>query len=27
MFIMPADQPHAVKAQTRFKMALVMIRS
>jgi quercetin dioxygenase-like cupin family protein len=27
MFIMPADQPHAVRAETRLKMALVMIRS
>ncbi len=27
LFIMPADEPHAVRAETRFKMALVMIRS
>jgi len=27
MIIMPADQPHAVKAPQRFKMMLVMIRS
>lgn len=27
MVIMPADQPHSVKAPARFKMALVMIRS
>ena len=27
MIIMPANQPHALKAQGRFKMALVMIRS
>jgi quercetin dioxygenase-like cupin family protein len=25
--IMPADQPHAVKAQKKFKMLLTMIRS
>jgi quercetin dioxygenase-like cupin family protein len=25
--IMPANDPHAVKAQTRFKMLLTMIRS
>jgi quercetin dioxygenase-like cupin family protein len=25
--IMPADEPHAVKAPTRFKMMLIMIRS
>jgi quercetin dioxygenase-like cupin family protein len=27
MTIMPAQKPHALKAMTRFKMALVMIRS
>ena len=27
MIIMPASQPHALKALNRFKMALVMIRS
>ncbi len=27
MIIMPANQPHALKALTRFKMMLVMIRS
>ena len=27
MIIMPANQPHALKALARFKMALVMIRS
>ena len=27
MIIMPADKPHAVKAVSRFKMMLVMIRS
>ena len=27
MTIMPANQPHALKAATRFKMMLVMIRS
>jgi quercetin dioxygenase-like cupin family protein len=27
MVIMPADEPHALKALTRFKMMLVMIRS
>ena len=27
MIIMPADQPHALKATERFKMMLVMIRS
>ncbi len=27
MIIMPADEPHAVKANERFKMMLVMIRS
>jgi len=27
MIIMPANQPHALKALNRFKMALVMIRS
>ena len=27
MIVMPADQPHAVKAATDFKMLLVMIRS
>ncbi len=27
LLIMPADVPHAVKATTRFKMLLVMIRS
>jgi quercetin dioxygenase-like cupin family protein len=27
MIIMPANQPHAVKAAGRFKMMLVMIRS
>lgn len=27
MIIMPADEPHALKALTRFKMLLVMIRS
>ena len=27
MIIMPANQPHALRAVNRFKMALVMIRS
>ncbi|MFC1952053.1 cupin domain-containing protein [Chloroflexota bacterium] len=27
MAIMPADQPHALKATSRFKMMLVMIKS
>jgi quercetin dioxygenase-like cupin family protein len=27
MILMPADQPHALRAVTRFKMLLVMIRS
>jgi quercetin dioxygenase-like cupin family protein len=27
MVIMPADQPHSVKALTQFKMVLVMIRT
>ncbi len=27
LIIMPANQPHAVKAVTRFKMILTMIRS
>ena len=27
MIIMPADQPHALKATRRFKMLLTMIRS
>ena len=27
MVIMPANQPHALKAEQRFKMLLVMIRS
>ena len=27
MIIMPANQPHALKALSRFKMMLVMIRS
>lgn len=27
MIIMPANQPHAVKAVRRFKMVLIMIRS
>jgi quercetin dioxygenase-like cupin family protein len=27
MIIMPANQPHALKASERFKMMLVMIRS
>ena len=27
MIIMPADEPHALKAVTKFKMMLVMIRS
>jgi quercetin dioxygenase-like cupin family protein len=27
MIIMPADEPHAVKAVGKFKMALIMIRS
>jgi quercetin dioxygenase-like cupin family protein len=27
MIIMPAGQPHALKAPARFKMALIMIRS
>jgi quercetin dioxygenase-like cupin family protein len=27
MTVMPADQPHALKAMGRFKMLLVMIRS
>ena len=27
MLIMPASQPHALKAVTRFKMMLVMIKS
>jgi quercetin dioxygenase-like cupin family protein len=26
MIIMPADQPHSLKALTRFKMLLIMIR-
>jgi quercetin dioxygenase-like cupin family protein len=26
MLIMPADEPHALRAVSRFKMALVMIR-
>jgi quercetin dioxygenase-like cupin family protein len=26
MVIMPADQPHSLKARTRFKMLLIMIR-
>jgi quercetin dioxygenase-like cupin family protein len=26
MVIMPADQPHSLKANTRFKMLLIMIR-
>jgi quercetin dioxygenase-like cupin family protein len=26
MVIMPADQPHSLKALTRFKMLLIMIR-
>ena len=27
MILLPAGQPHAVKAVTRFKMMLTMIRS
>jgi quercetin dioxygenase-like cupin family protein len=27
MVLMPANQPHAVSAQTRFKMILTMLRS
>jgi quercetin dioxygenase-like cupin family protein len=27
MVIMPANQPHALKALRKFKMALIMIRS
>lgn len=27
LFIMPANRPHAVKAEKRFKMMLIMIRS
>jgi quercetin dioxygenase-like cupin family protein len=27
MTVMPADEPHAVKAVSRFKMMLIMIRS
>ncbi len=27
MLIMPADKPHALKANQRFKMMLVMVRS
>ncbi len=27
MIVMPANQPHALKALTRFKMLLVMIKS
>ena len=27
MIVMPANEPHAVKAVTRFKMVLTMIRS
>ena len=27
MVLMPANQPHAVKALSRFKMLLIMIRS
>jgi quercetin dioxygenase-like cupin family protein len=27
MIIMPADEPHALKAAGKFKMALIMIRS
>ena len=27
MIIMPANQPHALKAEKRFKMLLIMIRS
>jgi quercetin dioxygenase-like cupin family protein len=27
MIIMPADEPHALKAEERFKMMLVMIKS
>jgi len=27
MVLMPANQPHAVEARTRFKMLLTMIRS
>jgi len=27
MVLMPANQPHAVNARTRFKMLLTMIRS
>jgi len=27
MIIMPADKPHALKAVSRFKMALIMIRT
>ncbi len=27
MFVMPADEPHALKATERFKMLLIMIKS
>jgi quercetin dioxygenase-like cupin family protein len=27
MIVMPANKPHAIKAVTRFKMILVMVRS
>ncbi len=27
MIIMPADQPHALKAKTQFKMLLIMIKT
>jgi quercetin dioxygenase-like cupin family protein len=27
MINMPANQPHAVKAEKRFKMLLIMVRS
>ncbi len=27
MIIMPANEPHALKALTRFKMALIMVKS
>ena len=27
LFIMPANKPHAVRAEKRFKMMLIMIRS
>jgi quercetin dioxygenase-like cupin family protein len=27
MIIMPADRPHALRAQARFKMLLVLVRS